>query len=56
LEFRQRVREAEEKFAGFKLDGPKSGNGTLGFEKGGEVGGDVQMYAEGQEGFMKHEI
>jgi SWI/SNF related-matrix-associated actin-dependent regulator of chromatin subfamily C len=59
LEFRQRVREAEEKFAGFKLDGPKSGNGTLGFEKMGEAGGsdgDVQMYAEGQEGFMKHEI
>jgi SWI/SNF related-matrix-associated actin-dependent regulator of chromatin subfamily C len=59
LEFRQRVREAEEKFVGFRLDGPKAGNGALGLEKAGAASSsaaDVEMYAEGSEGFMKHEI
>jgi SWI/SNF related-matrix-associated actin-dependent regulator of chromatin subfamily C len=60
LQFRGRVRETEALLAGLKIQPPVGETLTVERERpgggGGGGGGDVEPFAEGSEGFMKHEI
>lgn len=56
LQFRKRVRETEAKLAGMKIQPPEGEKLAMDGGDGNANAEGVEAYAEGMEGFMKHEI